>query len=341
MHGSWFDALLKTVRRLPWPRPLSFLVTTILVAIPLHVAEALEDPALLTIHPDLVIGAASLPLFLWVAVGLDGVARRALVRLRPALDPAVRPEEEIAADLGRTPASFANVALVLGVLGGVTSVTESPGNWGVDLAVPGPRLAAALALSVVTDVLLAGFLAHVVHQLRVVARTHRESVRVDLFHLEPLYAFSLLTAATGLALLGLTAGLIVSLSVTLGYFLLSGSTDIAVTVGIAGIAIACFVVPLLGLHDRISDEKARRMAEAHDTIARLVAEVRDRATTGDLDGAGRLKDAMLAAESSVAAISRISTWPWRTETLRGFVSAVVLPVILWLLFQGLSRALPE
>jgi hypothetical protein len=337
MQRSWFDLLLERVDRLPGPRWLFVVVASVGVAAILHLAEVVDGRPL-TLHPDLVIGASTLPVFLWLTLALNDVAVRALARLRPALDPAGPPESVIAADLDRTPNILALPAVVLGALGGVTSVIESPQNWGVDLAVPGARLYAAIVLSVVTDILLLGLLAHVLHQLRVVTRVHR-TVQIDLFHLEPLYAFSTLTAWTAISLLGLIVGLIAFLSVSIGTFLLVGASDIALTAGIAIIAVACFFVPLLGLHGRIADVKAARYAEAQATTGSVIAVVRDKVAAGELDAAAKLKDALLAADASVVAVMRISTWPWRSETLRGFVSAVLLPIGLFVTYEFLRRAL--
>ena len=337
MRRTWFEGTLDWIARLPGPTWAFVVGGTAVVAIPLHLAE-LVDGRPLILHPDLLIGAATPGLFAWLAIELNRVAVRALARLRPALDLDGPTEAEIAADLVHTPNVLALSALVIGAIGGVTSVVESPGNWGVDLALPGARLYGAIILSVVTDVLLLGLLAHIVHQLRVVMRVHR-TVRVDLFRLEPLYAFSTLTAWTSLSLLALIVGLIAFLSLSIGKFLLVGAADIALTAVIAVLAVACFVVPLLGLHRRIADAKAAKYLETQATTSAVIEAVRVRVAAGDLDAAAKLKDALLAADASVAAVVRISTWPWHAETLRGFVSAVLLPIGLFVTYELLRRVL--
>lgn len=338
MRTSWFDALIKRVESLPGP-PWAFVVAAaVLVGLIMHLADFVDGPERFRIRADLVVGAASPPIFLWLALTLDRVARKALARLSPALDPTGESEAVIEADLTRTPNRLAWPALLIGALGGVASVLQAPENWGIDTADPGLAYPAALGLAVLTEVLLLGLVSHIVHQLRVVTRVHR-TVQIDLFHLEPLYAFSILTASTGLALLALIVGLIVSLSLAIGTFLLVGSSDVAITGVIGALALACFFVPLIGLHGRIADEKAARMTDAQTTLATVLAAVRTRVAEGDLEGASKLKDAMLAADASVVAIARISTWPWRTETLRGFVSAVLLPIGLFLVYELLRRLL--
>jgi hypothetical protein len=38
-------------------------------------------------------------------------------------------------------------------------------------------------------------------------------------------------------------------------------------------------------------------------------------------------------------VSKLSTWPWQPETLRGLVAAVALPIAVWLIQFGLQRLL--
>ena len=84
-------------------------------------------------------------------------------------------------------------------------------------------------------------------------------------------------------------------------------------------------------------EKDRRRAEANQTLDRVLSEVRDRVAAGEFAQVGSLNDAVAAATSGLNTINRISTWPWRPETLRGFLSAVVLPIVIWLITALLGR----
>jgi hypothetical protein len=53
----------------------------------------------------------------------------------------------------------------------------------------------------------------------------------------------------------------------------------------------------------------------------------------------QLKDAMLGLIAERDVLNALPTWPWRPGTLAGFLSATVLPIILFLLQMGLSRLL--
>jgi hypothetical protein len=60
---------------------------------------------------------------------------------------------------------------------------------------------------------------------------------------------------------------------------------------------------------------------------------------GQLGPADRLDKTLSALERTRGAIERIPTWPWRPETLRGLIAALLLPVIIWLIQFGLQRVL--
>jgi hypothetical protein len=228
---------------------------------------------------------------------------------------------------------------VVGVVAGVVSIIDSPVSWGLDPGRPGLAWVATGVLSVTVLVLVLGFFGHVIHQLRVVDRVHRRLVTVDVFRLGPLYAFSTFTARTGIALIGFAVVITVLTALTTGTFAMA--TSDAVLNGIAFIvAIACFIVPLLGLHDRSASARDDHLAEAQTTLAAALAEVRRRIAAGDMHGAARHNDAVQAANLGVLVVSRVSTWPWRADTLRGFLSAVFLPIGLWLVITLLGRLLP-
>jgi uncharacterized membrane protein len=347
MRKSWIDTLAGIVDSVPAPRWAVYTAVSLVIALVEHVAFWADDRVPFPdIEPSLVIGSALPAVILWSMQVLNGVALRALRNLRPALELSTADQDALAADLLRTPATTSMLLVPVGVLVGTASVLTSPEAWGLG-ETGALSWAASIAIAIGTVVLTFGFLDHVVHQLRVVDRVHRRSVRVDLFNLEPLYAFSSLTSRTGIVLLAIEVLAIGGLTLTsaglvglsAGGMVGLSSGDIVVTLVMFGVAIACFVVPLLGLHERIGEEKDRRLTEANGTLAQVLAEVQRRVAQGDMDGAGRLNDTVAAASAGLLAVSRVSTWPWRPETLRGFVSAVLLPIVLWLIFELLRRIL--
>lgn len=54
---------------------------------------------------------------------------------------------------------------------------------------------------------------------------------------------------------------------------------------------------------------------------------------------GDTKDAIAALMRERELIKSVSTWPWDPRMIRGFASALLLPVFLWLITRLLERLL--
>jgi len=51
-----------------------------------------------------------------------------------------------------------------------------------------------------------------------------------------------------------------------------------------------------------------------------------------------LHDTMAGLEIEYSALTRIPTWPWQPETLRRFITALLLPVVVFILQFVLQRS---
>jgi hypothetical protein len=173
---------------------------------------------------------------------------------------------------------------------------------------------------------------HTLRQLRLVARIHREATRIDPFDRGPVYAFSRLTVLTGLAyvLVGYYT-LTVNGAFAAGNLVVLGALVFSVVVGIA-----TFVVPLWGIHDRLVDEKAILVREVEDRVGRVAAEMYRRIDAGDFDGSKTTSDALGGMTMLRERIERLPTWPWPPQLLRGFISALVLPLVIYVLTRLVS-----
>jgi hypothetical protein len=75
---------------------------------------------------------------------------------------------------------------------------------------------------------------------------------------------------------------------------------------------------------------------------RLDAALRDlarRNDAGDLSSADAVHNNLNSLLSERVLISRAPTWPWSPDALRGFSTALLLPIFLWLVFRVLERVL--
>jgi hypothetical protein len=179
--------------------------------------------------------------------------------------------------------------------------------------------------------LLAVLFFHTVRQLRLISQIQDQMTEIDVFQLDPLMAFSGVTARTGMIVLGI------------GYLLAAPEPapfDWAVIAFVAisiVLGIAAFVLPMYGMHGRIAHEKTRLLSLANRDLQAALTEVSSRAQARDLTNADALNQQLSSLITQRDVIAGIPTWPWEPTTVRGFATAVVLPIALWLVFRAFEQ----
>ncbi len=170
-----------------------------------------------------------------------------------------------------------------------------------------------------------------VHELRTVRRLLAQVSTADLYHPDPLYAFSPLTARTAAVVFLLTFAWTSSNA--------SDVTSLVVGTPIVALGAALFVWPLWGAHLLLVSEKRRALAENGSRLKSAAADLHHRIDAGKLERMDDLNKAMASLEIELVALKRIPTWPWESATLRGLAAAFLLPILIWLLQYGLQRFL--
>jgi hypothetical protein len=105
------------------------------------------------------------------------------------------------------------------------------------------------------------------------------------------------------------------------------------------VGIATFVVPLWGIHERLADEKAILVRGVEDRVGRMGTEMYRRIDAGEFDGSKVISEALAGMTPLRDRIQRLPTWPWPPQLLRGFVSALVLPLVIYVLTRLVSTSL--
>lgn len=105
------------------------------------------------------------------------------------------------------------------------------------------------------------------------------------------------------------------------------------------IATIAFVVPLYGLHGRLEVEKDRLQAEVEVRLKGLLAELNRDVDALDFRRADGLNKTLASMLQQREVIARLPTWPWSTGTLRAIVTAILLPVFLFIVQLLLGRIL--
>lgn len=264
---------------------------------------------------------------------LNIVASRALVRFRPALGKSEAEYSRLEYELTVLPARQTWASLILSLpftaayLVFTPSIAEvmqgSPWLVGVDAAI-----------YVVVFGVITVFVYQTLRRLRMVSDIHARAQYVNLFHPAPLYAFSGLTAQTGISLILLDYFSVITDPTTFVNPALIGLT-IFTALG----AIACFVLPLKGMHDRIATEKARLRSEANARLQATIQRLYQRADANDLSGIEQLNELLASLVTTRDVMAKLPTWPWETATLAGFVSVFVVPFIIGLVVVLLEHFL--
>jgi hypothetical protein len=334
---GWVDRITEALERLPGPTGLAYLaVAGVLVAVSLTTPVVSTGFATDALATQVFWGMAPAAL-LWLAHDLSGVAGTALDTFRPALTATDAEVRDLRYRLTVTPARGSAVILVLSAITTpLYYVLDPVGSSIVGLSPAG------LVLRYVNEVFFGALLIVILYQslrqLRLVSRVHAGATRVDLFRPAPLYAFSVLTSRTAMVLaLAFTVPTLVAAAqapTTSMAFLIAPW----VLIGIAGAAIV-FVVPLRGMQQRIVAEKRRLQSEVGLRIERTVDVIHVRLDGGDLAGAGSMKGALDVLLTERDLIEKLPTLPWRPGTLGGLVTAIGLPIALFVATRLIERML--
>jgi hypothetical protein len=258
---------------------------------------------------------------------LNRVANRALAAFRPALgveDPEYR---RLAYMLVTLPQRGTRITLALSLIFTASYITFTP--YLATLFGQSPWIAAVESVVYVFCFgMIAVFIYHTIRQLRMVSLIHASATNVNLFRRTPLYAFSNLTAQTGISLLLMNYFGILTDPATFENVAL-----IALTIGASFVAILCFVLPLRGMHDRIAAEKNRLHAECSTRLERAIGDLYARADSEDLAEVEGLNQLMGSLVKTCEIIDKIPAWPWERETVVTFVSVFLLPFIVRLIAE--------
>jgi hypothetical protein len=264
-----------------------------------------------------------------------GVARRALQSFWPATGWPIEAQPDWQRQFAHPPARLEWAAVALGGIGGVLALLASPAS------VLGPvdgRGAAYLAYApafLLGYVLSAtGFLI-TLRWLTLVDRIHREATAIDPFDRVPVHAFSRLTVMTGLVYV-----VVMYFSFTVNGAFQAGNLPSLLFIAASGaFGIVVFIAPLWGIHGRLVDAKDALRLDAERRVTRLAVELNSRIDSGDFAGATSLTGTLSSLTALRERIDRLPTWPWPPQLLRGFVSALLLPVIVYVLTRAAGSVL--
>jgi len=213
--ASWIDHLIAWIGRLPGPAWVFYVLAIVLLILVSHGVRWLDgslprgefDPARVAEAPLILY-------FLALMHSLNSVARRSLDAFRPALAISEPQVARLEYELTTMPRAAGYISAAVGSVVGILSILSSPASWGISVGTSPLTLGYTVVASAVSMAFAAAFVFHTLRQLRLVSRIHRMATNINLFEKMPVYAFSALTARTGIGIV-----IIIYYYVYLFYFL--------------------------------------------------------------------------------------------------------------------------
>jgi hypothetical protein len=171
-------------------------------------------------------------------------------------------------------------------------------------------------------------------QLFQVSQLYKQVKKINLFSLGPIYALS--RYGYLLALLTAVAATILDLINRFG-----GGPGLPleniVYQGI--IALAVFLIPLVGINNRLRTEKAQELQRLGDQLNSVYNETEAAVRRRKLAKVGDLRNASAALREQIDSVQKVATWPWNPGSLRNLLLPVLLPLFLAVLQRYLLNFL--
>lgn len=335
---GWVDRFWAFVDRLPFPAWLFYVALYLVGALIMHVGLWIDGEV-----PAGTLDVESASQAMWFALPfawmhyLERLAARALPQFDPVVPAAHRDEYEtvryrMLAIPVRTTHLVATLPMLLVAVGTATGPLFS-GNGSLTTSV---LLGLVTPMAFGTLPLLLYFN---VRMLRLVNAAYGLIDDVPLIDQRPLFSLANLTMQIGLSWV-----LVVNVNLASTIFLegdLSSGFDIALVGGFSAVgmvlAFVLFLLPLRGIHTKLSDAKSGLITQNALALDRTRAKLYGALDSNAHDEVERFDRAISSLLRIRDELRTIPTWPWSHGTLRGFSSAVVTPMLLWLAQQAITR----
>jgi hypothetical protein len=334
---SWHNRFFEAIDRLPVPNLLVYILLSLGLVLLDHLVPWLEGKL-----PWGKLDAGQFNFQIWFLTGciafdyLLSYSKKALTKFRPAMKINEQEYEQLSYRFTHLSAraGWLVTLATLPIIGVFSSGSYLP----VYLQSGWSRMALYFSV-LVQGSLWMGFTLYLYRVLSMIRQLYSRVQAVNIFHLEPIYAFSGLTSRVGIFFV---------LTTTLGYFttvLLTARPDIRPLLFTSALdlplAVAAFIWPLGGIHKKLQEEKERVNDENDQRLYRAYKELHQRIDRKNTVGMGDFRSGLSALLDLRQEIKNISTWPWDSATLRTFIAALFVPLTVWLVQQVLLRTVAK
>lgn len=331
---SYVDRLTDFIQRRSFPYGITYLLLFILESASLLILSWIDGWLPAYAFNPIVL---AFPLWLWgpllTVTYLDSLSLKSLSEFGPLLDISAEKRRRLEYEFTSMPAR----GLFLSTLAWLGFFLIS---W---FLVFGPAVISAYGFGGLATwtFFVAGFVSffvgnviyyHTVRQLRLVSRTVRMVGQFDLFRLDPVYAFSVLTSRTGVGWVVLLTLTLLTAPIELG-----SVPELAMLILQVVLAMGAFLLPLRIVNRCLVSEKRGQLAELDQRMKAILLRLHRSVDENSLQEISLLNNALKGLTTEREILAKVPTWPWRPGLFAGFVSIIVLPVALFLIQFALGR----
>lgn len=331
--ASWIDRFVAWIERIPGSFWLIYLFSTLGIAVLTNAVFWIDGSMPIgSIDTFSTLFAPFVVYWLVLYQYLTGVGTRSLRVFRPLLDVEDSEITRINHKLSKLPRWIGLLSIPFGFGFAAAMDLSDPAPFG-DVV---PRT----VLPLVFDIVFFGFLISTffcllirsVRQLRMVRRLHSRATNINLLKLEPAHAFATLSSRTGIGII-----LVLVFATPLDTTPFESIWDITLTGITVLVAIAVFVSPVIGIRNQIEEAKQRALNETNDLLLTTSDRLHNLIRDDKYQSVEGTKHAFEALMRERDLIQKTSTWPWDLSTLRGFASALLLPIFLIIVSRLIER----
>lgn len=327
---GWIDRWITWIDNLSMSAGMFYLLAVLALTLVIHLTLWIDGAvpfgayaAIPGIFPPVVFAFMALYHY------LTHVGIQSLHNFRPLLDVSEAEFAEIEYRFSVLPRKTDWLLLVISIPLAAPFLIDNPSTWG-DLT---PNTAWALLVFFVIIIFFNyTFIALNIRsfrQIKMISELHARASNLNLMKLEPVHAFSALTSRTGIGLFLISLfGVLYNPSAAV-----STTWTIIGYIIIACMAIAVFIVPLIGIRGLLGQKKTSELHKMEDLIQSTNEQLHQKVTRGEYDDLGGIQSALNMLTRERDQIKGVPTWPWNPGTLRGFASTLILPVFLRYVYQ--------
>jgi hypothetical protein len=331
---SWIDLLTNWVARRPGPPWLYYLGCSIFLLFVQFLILWMEGvPLSGSILSPLVYISAMIAILPALIHYLDDWAQATLEMMQPVLGADQETLGQLNYRLTTMPALPTLLAgiVVLGLIVFIEVISEP---YQLETLAPYPvSTIIQRSLYLISWFIFGTFLVHTIQQLRAINHIYTRHVRIDILRASPLYAFSNLAA--------LTAGALAAFCY--GWFLVNPWLDlrnpliVIPLVLLMFLALLVFILPQIGIHRLLVREKEHLQNEYAIRFESGIKQLHKMIDEENFEGISDLNTAMGLLQTERDALDKIPTWPWDPEVVRLLITALALPLGLWIIQLVLQR----